>query len=312
MKSKDCPIIVLVGPTAVGKTACALELVQRFDCEIVSMDSMQVYRYMDIGTAKPSVEEQAQVPHHLIDIVDPDEQYDVARFVYDAEQAIEEIAARGKAALLTGGTGLYLKAFFEGLFSALPTDPEVREKLQQRLAEEGREVLYAELARIDSLAAARIHQNDTQRLLRGLEIFQISGETWTDLLKRQQQEKSSQIRFNRVFQVGLTCDREELYQRIAQRSGLMLEQGLLAEVESLCNMGYSLDLPSMQSIGYRHVGNFLSGLWNQSEMLEYLIRDTRRYAKRQMTWFKKNKSLQWVDRQNYALLIEQINKALSL
>ena len=293
----NCPIIVLVGPTAVGKTALSLRLVQRFDCEIISMDSMQVYRGMDIGTAKPSTEEQALVPHHLIDIVDPDDQYDAARFVHDALAAIQDIATRNRTVLLTGGTGLYLKVLFEGLFTALPTDEGIRRQLRERLEAEGREVLHAELCRLDPDTGARIHINDTQRLVRGLEIYRSSGRTWTELIVEQQkQEQTQKKRFSRVFQIALDCERKQLYQRISRRSQLMLEQGLIEEVERLLSMGYAPYLPSMQSIGYKHMNKLLSGEWNRDEMLEYLIRDTRRYAKRQMTWFRKHQDLHWFAR----------------
>ncbi|MGB5684217.1 MAG: tRNA (adenosine(37)-N6)-dimethylallyltransferase MiaA [Candidatus Electrothrix sp.] len=314
----DCPIIVLVGPTAVGKTALSLRLVQRFDCEIISMDSMQVYRHMDVGTAKPSLAEQASVPHHLIDIINPDEQYDAARFVNDALAAIEEIASRKRTVLLTGGTGLYLKALFEGLFDALPTDETIRAQLRERLEQEGRETLHAELCRVDPDTGARVHANDTQRLLRGLEIYLVSGRTWTELIVEQQEQQQQQkargqgSRFTRVFQVALDCERKRLYQRIAQRSQLMLEQGMIEEVEQLRSMGYTPDLPSMQSIGYKHVNNLLSGEWNQVEMLEYLIRDTRRYAKRQMTWFRKNQELNWFARDDYDRIAAQAAATLGL
>ncbi|WP_339132552.1 MAG: tRNA (adenosine(37)-N6)-dimethylallyltransferase MiaA [Candidatus Electrothrix sp. GW3-4] len=309
----NCPIIVLVGPTAVGKTALSLQLVQRFACEIVSMDSMQVYRHMDIGTAKPSQEEQALVPHHLIDIIDPDDQYDAARFVHDALAAIAEIASRNRTVLLTGGTGLYLKALFEGLFDVLPTDEGVRAQLRERLEQEGREALHAELCRIDPVAGERVHANDTQRLLRGLEIYLSSGRTWTELIaEQQQQEQDQKGRFTRVFQVALDCEREQLYQRIAQRSQIMLEQGLVEEVVRLLSMGYTPELPSMQAIGYKHVNNLLSGEWNQEEMLEYLVRDTRRYAKRQMTWFRKNQELNWFARDDYERIAAQAAAVLGL
>lgn len=301
----DCPVIVLVGPTAIGKTSLSLQLVERFDCEIVSMDSMQVYRYMDIGTAKPSPEEQALVRHHLIDVVNPDEQYDAARFADDALKAIDSIAGRERTVLLTGGTGLYLKALFEGLFAAMPADREIRHHLHKRLREEGREVLHAELCRIDPASGKRIHKNDTQRLLRGLEIFFTSGRTWSELLC-QQKEEGQGVHFRRVYQVALTCERDELYQRIEQRSCKMIEKGLIEEVEKLRAMGYSAELPSMQSIGYRHANNLLSGLWDQKTMQEHLIRDTRRYAKRQMTWFGKNNDLHWFDRKDKKLIVEQI------
>jgi tRNA dimethylallyltransferase len=309
----DCPIIVLVGPTAVGKTALSLRLVQRFDCEIISMDSMQVYRHMDIGTAKPSQEEQSLVPHHLINIVNPDEQYDAARFVQDALAAIADIASRNRTVLLTGGTGLYLKALFEGLFDALPTDPGIRAELRERLAQEGRKVLHAELCQVDPATGARVHANDTQRLLRGLEIYQSSGRTWTELIAEQQAQKNEQKkRFTRVFQVALDCERERLYERIEQRSHIMLEQGLIEEVDRLRSMGYAPELPSMQAIGYKHVNKLLSGEWNRAEMLEYLVRDTRRYAKRQMTWFRKHQELHWFARDDEERITDQVAERLHL
>lgn len=311
LRTIDCPVIVLVGPTAIGKTSLSLQLVDRFDCEIISMDSMQVYRYMDIGTAKPSQEEQALVRHHLLDLVNPDEQYDAARFVKDALQAIDSIAGRKRTVLLTGGTGLYQKALFEGLFTAIPTDQEIRQHLQHRLQEEGREVLHTELCKIDPLSGKRIHKNDTQRLLRGLEIYLSSGRRWSDLLQEQKQ-KGQVPHFNRVCQVALTCERSELYQRIEKRSNMMIKHGFIEEVEKLRAMGYSEELPSMQSIGYRHVNNLLSGKWDRRTMFEYLLRDTRRYAKRQMTWFGKNKNLRWFDIKQKELVVEKISNSLLL
>ena len=310
----DCPVIVLVGPTAIGKTALSLQLVQRFDCEIVSMDSMQVYRYMDIGTAKPDLEEQARVPHHLLDIINPDEQYDAARFVKDTLAAIKDINDRRRTVLLTGGTGLYLKALLEGLFSAMPADQKIRRQLQQRLKEEGREVLHAELSRVDPISGAKIHKNDSQRLLRGLEIYLTSGKTWSALLKEQQRagEQNRAQQFSRIFQVALNCDREKLYQRIEERSRIMLDQGLIKEVEQLLAMGYSANLPSMQSIGYRHVNNLLANTWNREEMIEHLVRDTRRYAKRQLTWFSRQQGLNWFDRDEQDRVGDRIAAELNL
>ena len=305
----DCPVIVLVGPTAIGKTSLSLQFVKRFDCEIVSMDSMQVYRYMDIGTAKPSAGEQTLVHHHLIDVVNPDEQYDAARFVSDALEAIDSIAGRKRTVLLTGGTGLYQKALFEGLFAAMPTDQEIRHRLQLRLKEEGREVLHAELCKIDPVSGNRIHKNDTQRLLRGLEIYLTSGRTWSELLQEQKKEGQG-AHFNRVYQVALTCKREEERRCSVELVGEMIDRGLIEEVVKLRTMGYSAELPSMQSIGYRHVNNLLSGEWDRKTMLEYLIRDTRRYAKRQMTWFGKNKALNWFDRKNKEVVVEKIAKII--
>jgi tRNA dimethylallyltransferase len=296
----------------VGKTELSFRLAERFNCEIVSMDSMQVYRGMDIGTAKPSLEERARIPHHLIDIAAPDEQYDAARFVRDALAAIEVIAARSKTALLTGGTGLYLKALFEGLFDALPADKAVREQLQARLAEEGRAVLHAELCQVDPVAGARIHPNDTQRLLRGLEIFHASGRTWTELIEEQKQAGQGTAVFSRAYLAGLHCPKEELHERIARRTLAMLDGGLIEEVEQLRQMGYGPELPSMQAIGYRHVNTFLDGEWSRTELAEQLILDTRHYAKRQMTWFNANTGLRWFHRNEYALMAGEIAQKLLL
>jgi len=307
----DWPIIVLVGPTAVGKTALTLQLVQRFDCEIVSMDSMQVYRYMDIGTAKPSPEEQELVQHHLIDIRDPDQQYDAAEFVRDALEAIDCIGKKNKVTLLTGGTGLYQKALFQGLCTCMPTDRQIRQQLQQRLQQEGREVLHAELCAVDPLSGARIHKNDSQRVMRGLEIYQMCGRTWSELL-REQQEQEQHLQFTRVYQVALACERSVLYERIAHRSRTMLQQGLVEEVKKLHSMGFGSELPAMQSIGYRHVNALLSGHWDRETMLENLVRDTRRYAKRQLTWFGKNKDLHWYDREEEGVIVRDLEKHLSL
>jgi len=312
LQTIDWPVIVLVGPTAVGKTALSLQLVRRFNCEIVSMDSMQVYRYMDIGTAKPSPEELGLVPHHLIDIRDPDEQYDAAEFVRDALVALESIGKKNRVTLLTGGTGLYQKALFEGLFTALPAAPGIRHGLQERLEKEGREVLHAELCAIDPKAGARIHPNDRQRLLRGLEIYLSCGRTWSGLLQEQREQGQQKVQFTRVYQVALGCPRDALYNRIERRSRIMLEQGLIEEVERLRSMGFGPELSAMQSIGYRHVNMLLSGRWTRETMLENLVCDTRRYAKRQLTWFGKNKDLHWYTTKEDRSIAEDIEKYLSL
>jgi len=292
----NTPVLVLIGPTAIGKTSLSLKIAARFGCEIVSVDSMQVYRHMDIGTAKPSIGELAAVRHHLIDIADPDEQYDAARFVTDGLRAVQQITAAGKIPLLTGGTGLYLKALTLGLFSVGGTDRNspVRDLLMQRLRKEGREVLFLELTENDPATAARLHPNDTQRLLRALEILHTTGTPWSAHLQRQQKET---FRFRKLWQIGINCERQILYRRIEERSDQMLAQGLLAEVAKLREMGYSSSLPSMQAIGYRHASQYLDGAWDYSDMLRLLVRDTRRYAKRQLTWFKAMPSIHWFDRE---------------
>lgn len=283
------PVIVLIGPTAVGKTALSLALAERFSCEIVGLDSMQIYRHMDIGTAKATLEERARVPHHLLDVVDPDEEYHVARYVADATEACRQIIARGNRPLLVGGTGLYLKGLLEGLFE-MPAVPEaVRVSLRQRLAGEGRAVLFAELSQSDPESASRIHPNDTHRLLRALEIFQATGRPWSEHLR----EQKAQPALTKVLQLGLHCERETLYERINLRVEQMVAEGLLAEVEKLLAMGYDPGLKAMQSIGYRHMLQYLQGHWDWDETLFLLARDTRRYAKRQMTWFGSDPDIRW-------------------
>ena len=305
----NCPVIVLVGPTAIGKTALSFELIKHFDCEIISMDSMQVYRYMDIGTAKPGADELSIVKHHLINIVNPDEQYDASRFVKDCLKAIKKIESRGHAVLLTGGTGLYLQALTHGLFSGPPADKKIRTELLERLEKEGREVLYSELCRIDPETGKRVHKNDTQRLLRGLEIFYHTGVTWSEFLHKQK-TKSKQVIFTKIKQVIINCSRERLYRRIGQRSEIMLQQGLVDEVKKLHAMGYGPQLESMQSIGYRHANLFLAGKWDMETMKENLVRDTRKYAKRQLTWFKRNKDLNWFERNDTDNIIQTITNSL--
>jgi len=283
------PVLVLIGPTAVGKTALSLALAERFSCEIVGLDSMQIYRHMDIGTAKATLEERARAPHHLLDVIEPDEEYHVARYVADATQACREIIARGNRPLLVGGTGLYLKGLLEGLFE-IPAVPEsVRASLRQRLTEEGRAVLFDELGLCDPESASRIHANDTHRLLRALEIFQATGRSWSEHLREHQIRPA----LTKVLRIGLLCERDALYERINLRVERMVAEGLLGEVEKLLAMGYDPSLKAMQSIGYRHMLQYLQGQWDWDETLFLLARDTRRYAKRQMTWFGNDPNIHW-------------------
>ena len=286
------PILILVGPTAIGKTAMSLAIAERFDCEIVSVDSMQVYRFMDIGTAKASPSERARVRHHLIDIIDPDEQYDAARFAADAKAAIADIHRRDRIPLLTGGTGLYLRALLNGIFECLPADHDIRMELQRRIVDEGPERLFSELVACDPVTASRIHVNDRHRLVRALEIYRVTGIPWSIHLERQKGVDLAGDSRN-ILQIGLTCDRPALYQRINQRCLEMIENGLEKEVRSLLEQGYRKDLPSMRSLGYRHMLNYLDKKWNMAEAVNYLARDTRRYAKRQYTWFNANHSIEW-------------------
>jgi tRNA dimethylallyltransferase len=283
------PAVCLIGPTAIGKTGLSLSLAGELNAEIVSVDSMQVYRHLDIGTAKATPAERAQVPHHLIDIVEPDEEYHVARFISDAMTAIGGIRSRGKLPLLVGGTGLYLKGLLEGLFSMPPIPPEIRGGLRQRLEREGEGALRAELARLDPESARRIPDNDRQRLLRALEIVVATGTPWSYYLMQREQTPL----LDNVLIIGLDCDRERLYQRINARVEQMVASGLREEVEKVLAMGYAPTLKPLQSIGYRHMIEYLHGAWGWEESLELLARDTRRYAKRQLTWFRHLAGVRW-------------------
>ena len=285
--------IVLIGPTAVGKTSLSLALAERFLCEIVNMDSMQIYRYMDIGTAKPTPEERARVPHHLIDFVDPAEDYHVARYVDDANQAMDSMAAGNRLPLLVGGTGLYLKGLVEGLFKIPSISAETRKQVGRELLDRGNREVYQELQRIDPESAARIHPNDTQRISRAIEIFRATGLPWSVHLKKQKEQAARKRSDSDILKIGLTRNREILYERINERTRIMIEQGLVEEVKKLLAMGYGPELNSMRSIGYRHMVNFLQGRWGWDEAIELLARDTRRYAKRQYTWFRRDRDIHW-------------------
>ena len=272
-------IVILSGPTASGKTDLAMKLAESFSMEIVNADSMQVYRRFDIGTAKPSPEERKKIPHHLIDVAEPDEPYNAGRYVEEASAAIVDIASRGKTPLVVGGTGMYLRALLRGLDSA-PSDPVVRAELDRRWEEEGGHALHAELSRIDPETASRVHFADRHRVVRALEIVAVSGVpagrkrcAWSSAVKR----------YESCF-LALWPDRKELYQRIDIRAERMFQAGLVDEVLELLESGYGRDLKPMQSLGYRQaVAHLLDGL-PLAEAIELTKRNTRKYAKRQLTW----------------------------
>ncbi|NTV12617.1 MAG: tRNA (adenosine(37)-N6)-dimethylallyltransferase MiaA [Desulfobulbaceae bacterium] len=297
------PLVAIIGPTAVGKTRLVLELAERLGAEVVNVDSMQVYRYMDIGTAKPSVEERRLVRHHLLDLVTPDEEYNVGRFVLDATKACGEIGARDKLPIITGGTGLYLKGFQDGLCTMSadkleksacdPAADKIRNGLDVALLEQGRWVLHEKLAAIDPVSAARVHPNDTGRLLRALEVYELTGRTWSEHLSRQKSDRECGKARKNILKIGLTGDRRWLYERINLRTAQMLRAGLIEEVEALLGMGYGRELKAMQALGYRHVGDFLDGRRNLQATQELMAQDTRHYAKRQLTWFRRDLEIVW-------------------
>ena len=286
-------IIVLVGPTAIGKTELSLAVAEEFGGEIISMDSMQIYKYMDIGTAKPTLGERRRVPHHLVDFVDPAEPYHVGRYVADARHAIEQVAAARRLPMLVGGTGLYMRGLLDGIFDSPAIPREIRENVLRLLQEKGPDYLHRELAAIDPASAARIHPHDSQRLSRALEIWQATGIPWSRHLALQKEAAAHGHEFYQVLKIGLNCDRPLLYARINRRVEIMVEQGIVREVAGLLARGYSRELNPMQSIGYRHMINYLDGVWPWDETLTLLARDTRRYAKRQLTWFTRDREINW-------------------
>jgi len=304
------PVIVLVGPTAIGKTATSLRLASKYKCEIISLDSMQVYRYMDIGTAKVTESEKCGIAHHLIDIVNPDEQYDAKKYATDALEAITKIQKDNKIPLITGGTGLYLKALVEGLFEDIGEYPEIREQLKEKLKREGVSKLHEEMSLYDKYSAKRIHVNDKQRILRALEIYHGTGKTWHQHIEEQKNNSSPKVIFSHLIQLGLTCERNNLYDRINLRTQMMLKNGLYEEVQKLLAMGYSRDLKSMQSIGYKHMAAHMFDGWAIEKTEEILARDTRRYAKRQYTWFNRM-DIKWFEARRKNEIENEIDAFLS-
>ena len=283
-------IILIVGPTGAGKTTFAIDLARRFNGEIVGADSMQIYRRMDIGTAKPTPAERAACPHHMIDIVDPDEDFDAAAYADMASGIIRQTIERGRTVFVVGGTGFYIKALIHGLFEKGPSDPAVRRRLKQQLESEGAAVLMGRLQKIDRSAAERIHPNDTYRIIRALEVFEVTGEPLTDFHQR---HGFREQRFT-TLEFGLSWPRPVLYERINRRVDAMIAQGFLDEVRQLMASGYGIDLKSMQSLGYRHLAAVVSGDTSLSEAVTMLKRDHRRYAKRQLTWFGARQSIHWL------------------
>jgi len=283
-------VIIICGPTATGKTSFAVELAQYLGGEIVSADSMQVYRHMDIGTAKPTEEEQGGIPHHIIDVADPDEDFNAATYRRLAIDAVNDITARKRACLVVGGTGLYIKGLTEGLFDCPAAEPEVRERLQKKWDLEGPEKIFETLITIDPEYAAGIHRNDRMRILRGLEIFELTGSKPSELAR----VHGFSDRPFQTISLCLEMERERLYNRIDRRSEFMVESGLLEETEGLLKKGYSPDLKSMKAIGYKHMVNHIEGKWGLKEAVGFLKRDTRRYAKRQTTWFRGQRDVSWI------------------
>ena len=284
------PVLVICGPTGSGKTALALSLADKFPLEIISADSRQVYRRMDIGTAKATSFEQAIIPHHMIDLVDPDQEFSVADFVNLARPLISQITVRGKVPCIVGGTGLYIRALLGGLADLPSADLELRKQLHQREQEEGVGSLYRELQRVDPIAAAELHPNNLIRIVRALEVCIVSGRKMSEL-KAAHNFSEQPYRF---LKLAPDFPRSELYSRINQRTEQMLSSGLVDEVRGLVE-DYSFELKTLQTLGYREVVRYLIAETNAEQMSDDIQKYTRQYAKRQLTWFRKEGDIIWVD-----------------
>lgn len=306
-ESPGGPVVMLAGPTAIGKTALALALAEEIGGEIIGADSTQVYRYLDIGSAKPTPEERRRVPHHLIDYVEPDTEYNAGIFVRDCRQAVAGIHARSRIPIITGGTGLYFTSYIEGIFEMPPVPDVLRQEIRKQVLAD-RAAMYDHLLTVDPGAAARVHINDTQRLTRALEIHAVCGRPWSELVaehglsRRQNRERLRP----RMLYIGLERPRSELYARIDRRCLQMVADGLLDEVRSLLDRGLAPELPAMRSLGYRHMIQVVNGALGLDEAIELMARDTRRYAKRQMTWFRGDPDIEWHEVTQEQTIIDRV------
>jgi len=304
MKNK---LVIILGPTAVGKSEVALELATAIDAEIVNADSQQVYRHLDIGTDKPSQAERERVAHHLIDIVEPDEEFNAALFRRLAAESIEQIFARKKNAIVCGGTGLYLKALTQGLFEGPGQDFQIRQALERQIEQEGIAPLYQRLTEIDPTVTSTIHPNDRQRTIRALEVYRLTGKP----LSAWQSEHAFQEHPFDALKIGLNRQRSELYDLINRRSERMVEDGLLEEVRRLVARGYSLDLKPLRSVGYRQMGQVLLGQQELLKAIEEMKQETRHLAKRQLTWFRGDKEIHWFHPNQRTEIIEAVRSFLA-
>ncbi|MDM8541562.1 tRNA (adenosine(37)-N6)-dimethylallyltransferase MiaA [Desulfococcaceae bacterium HSG9] len=300
-------IIVICGPTGVGKTGTAIKLARYFSGEIISADSIQVYKYMDIGAAKPTLQECAAITHHLIDVAAPDEPFDAARFARKARVIIDTIRQQGRTPFVVGGTGLYIKALLYGLADVLPANHAIRRRLQAEAAQNGTLWLHQRLEACDPKTAKRLHPNDTYRIVRALEVYETSGQPFS---KSQAAHDFKTCPFS-VLKIGLELSRPILYKRINQRVEAMIQADFTDEVRQLLDKGYTSDLKPMQSIGYRHLADFLQNRCSWDETVRLWQRDTRRYAKRQLTWFKADSDIWWINPEEWESALPRITAFLT-
>ncbi len=283
------PLFVICSPTATGKTQLAIELAETFGGEIVNADSMQVYRFLDIGTAKPTAEERMRVMHHLIDVVDPDEEFNAAVYAEQARAIIEKITRKPKPVFVVGGTGLYIRALLQGIIATPPVDENIRNYYRELRDRHGREYLFGLLSERDPQAAGRINFNDSVRVIRALEVLEQSGQS---IIALQQKHAFADCPYD-TCKIGLSLERAELKKRIALRTSRMVEAGLVEEVRELLKRGYSEKLKAMQSLGYKQVVDFIRGRSEWDRALDLMNRETWQYSKRQLTWFSADKAINW-------------------
>ena len=305
------PIIVLTGPTAVGKTALSIELAKAVNGSIISADSMQVYKYMDIGSAKIMPEEMEGIPHYLIDVLSPMEDFNVVRFQTMAKRALEDIYSQGRIPIVTGGTGFYIQALLYDIdFTSEASDSSYRKELEEYLEENGPHMLHELLKDIDLVSYNTIHENNTKRVIRALEYYKMNN---SPISLHNEKERGKESPYNFAYFV-LTDDRENLYRRIDKRVDMMLEKGLVEEVSGLKNMGCTTDLVSMQGLGYKEVLRALDDEYSMEKAVEIIKQETRRFAKRQLTWFRRERGVIWLDKSEYlydeAAILNKIKEIL--
>jgi tRNA dimethylallyltransferase len=291
VNSEKPRLIAVLGPTASGKSGLAMELAGRLGAEIVSADSLQLYKHLDIGTAKPSPIERGAIPHHLIDIADPDEEFNAGRFRALARDVIRELHSRGKKVILVGGTYLYIKLLLSGLIEDIPADTTIRNGIKKLRASHGTGYVYEMLRSIDPAAAERIHPNDYVRAERALEVFYLTGEKMSHL---QSLHEFGEREFD-YLKIGISVEREDLRGRIDLRVDRMMEEGLVEEIGKLRDMGYGPEFKPMQSIGYKEINRYIDGEISLEKAVELIKRDTKRFAKRQMTWLRRDKEINWFE-----------------
>ena len=304
--AKNKVAIVLVGPTGVGKTALSVQLADEIPVEIISADSRQIFKYLNIGTAKPSDEILARIPHHFIDMLEPDENYSAGQFGLQAREVIEQIFQREKIPLIVGGSGLYLKALLDGFFEGDVRDERIRNSLERRLEEEGSEPLYNDLVKLDKTAAAKIHPNNGQRIIRALEVCLTADAKFSDLQKKKLPDPDFT-----VLKFGINKPRSQLYADIDRRVDQMFENGLLAEVVGILERGFEKNLNSLNSVGYKEVIDYLEGNLDFETCVKLIKQNSRRYAKRQLTWFRADDKIRWFmldDKMGFREISRQIIK----